>query len=82
MGRKQLPQHINSILEEAWETFKVSSDNIIRDIFVKTNILSLSTNYFDNNTLGFVAFVQVSYEANFKYTNEISHCTSGPIKLK
>ena len=36
---KLLPCHMNSILVEAWETFKVSAGNIIREIFVKTNLL-------------------------------------------
>ena len=31
---KFLPQHMNSLLAKAWGTFKVSSGNITRDIFV------------------------------------------------
>ena len=36
-----LPHKINTVLVEAWDAFKVSADNIIRDSFVK-NIYPLS----------------------------------------
>ena len=37
-----MPHHMNSILVEAWDTFKVSAGNIIRDRFAKTNLPPLS----------------------------------------
>ena len=33
--KKLLPLHMNSILVEAWDKFKVSIGNIVRDVFVK-----------------------------------------------
>ena len=35
---KFLPHHMNYVLVEAWNAFKVSDGNIIRDIFVKTKL--------------------------------------------
>ena len=32
------PHHMNSVLVEAWDAFKMSYSNIIRDIFTKTNL--------------------------------------------
>ena len=32
------PHHMKSILVEAWDTFKMSSENIIRDRFAKTKL--------------------------------------------
>ena len=32
------PHHMNSILVEAWDSFKISSGNIIRDSFAKTKL--------------------------------------------
>ena len=37
-----LPHHMNSILMESWDAFKVSSSNIARDIYVKTDLPHLS----------------------------------------
>ena len=36
------PHHINSILVESWDAFKVSSIKVIRDSFVKNKLLPLS----------------------------------------
>ena len=33
-----LPHHMNSVLLEAWDAFKVSAGNIIREIFMKTKL--------------------------------------------
>ena len=56
---KRLPHHMNSILVQARDAFKVYSGNIIRDRFVKTNIPSLIPPNFTTNTQVCVASIQV-----------------------
>ena len=47
---KFLPHHMNYVLVEVWEDFKVSDGNIIMDRFVKTNLPPLiPTNLTKNN---------------------------------
>ena len=58
---KFLPRHMNSVLVEAWDTFKVSADNIIRDRFAKINLPPLTPPYLTKNTQACAAFIQVSF---------------------
>ena len=55
-----LPCHMNSILVESWDAFRVLSCNIIREIFVKTKLPPLSPPKLTVNTQDFPASVQVS----------------------
>ena len=70
--------HMNSVLVKAWEAFKVSSDNIIVDIFAKTHLLPLSPPNMIKNTQACVAFVQTSS----KGINQISEDTLAPMQLQ
>ena len=77
-----LPHHMNSILAEAWDAFKVSSGKIIRDSSAKKNLRPLSYPDFTTNNQACVVSTQVSSEAKDKYINTISHRTVEPIKVK
>ena len=57
---KRLPHHMNSILVQARDAFKVYSGNIIRDRFVKTNLPTLSTTNLTTNTQACAASTQLS----------------------
>ena len=39
---KMLPNHMTSILVEAWDAFKVSSIKVIRNIYIKRKLPPLS----------------------------------------
>ena len=52
--------HINSVLFETWEAFTVSSGNIIRGSFAKTNLLPFSPPNTITNTQACIASVQNS----------------------
>ena len=54
------PNHMNSVLVEAWTSFKVSSGNIIVDSFAKTHLLPLSPTNMITNTQAMVASTQTS----------------------
>ena len=47
---KFLPHRMNSVLVEAWDDFKMSAGNIIRDRFAKKNPLPLSLPNLTTNT--------------------------------
>ena len=79
---KKLSHHMKSILVEAWDAFKVSTGNIVRDIFVKTKILPLSTPKFSTNTQACVASVQVSSGAKVEDINIIANHTIGSIEVQ
>ena len=72
------PHHRNSVLVETWETFKVSSGNIIRDGFAKTRLLPLIPPNITTNTQACVASVQTSS----KVINQIAEDTLAHIKFK
>ena len=76
---KRLSRHMNSILVEAWDAFKLFSGNIIGYIFVKTKLPPLSPPKFTTNTQACVASVQVFSGAKYQYINEIAHLTIAPI---
>ena len=63
---KFLPHHMNSVLVEAWEAFKVSDGNIIMDRFVKKNLPPLSPTNLTTNTQACDTFIQVSSGARLK----------------
>ena len=54
------PHHMNSVLVEAWYDFKISSGNIIVEIFAKTHLLPLIPPSMITNTQAMVASVQTS----------------------
>ena len=68
---KQLP-HVNSILMESWDAFKVSSGNIIRERFLKTKIPPLIPPDLNTNTQACAASAQVPFVYNSKEINDIS----------
>ena len=72
------PHHIKFILVETWESFTVSSGNIIRDHFAKTCLLPLIPPNMITNTQACVASVQTSS----KGINQIAEDTLTPIKLQ
>ena len=72
------PHHMNSVLVEAWDAFKVSSGNIIVDSFPKTRILPLIPPNMITNTHSMVASVQTSS----KGINCIAEDTVSPIQLQ
>ena len=68
---------MNSVLVETWEAFMVSSGNIIRDIFDKTQLHPLSPPNMKTNTQACVASIQTSS----KRINDIAEDTLKPIQL-
>ena len=72
------PHHMNTVLVEAWDAFKVASGNIIVDSFTKTHQLPLSPPNMLKNTQACVASVQTSS----KFINQISEDTLAPIQLQ
>ena len=70
--------HMNSVLVEAWEAFKVSYVNIIVDNFAKSHLLPLSPPHMITNTQACVASVQTFS----KGINHIAEDTLAPIKLQ
>ena len=79
---KVLSLHMNSILVEAWDAFKLSSRKFIRYIFVKTKLLPLRPPDLTTDTQAFDSSVQVSYGAKAEEINKISRCTVAPIDLQ
>ena len=61
---KFLPRHMNSILVESWDAFKVSAGNITSDKFVKIKLLPLKPPKLTTNTQLWAAAVQLSYGYN------------------
>ena len=72
------PHHMNSVLVEAWDAFKVLSGNIIVDSFAKTHLPPLSPSNMITNTQAMVASVQTSS----KGINWITEDTVAPIQLQ
>ena len=72
------PHHMNSVLVETWEAFKVSYGNIIVDSFAKTHLLPLSPPNMIKNTQAMVASVQTSS----KGIRWIAEDTVAPIQLE
>ena len=80
--KKSVPFHINSILVESCNAFKVSAGNIIREIFVKTNIHPIRTHQLTTNTQVFVDSVQVSSVPKAEEINNISCHTVAHIEVQ
>ena len=72
------PHHMNAVLVEAWDAFKIESGNIIVDSFAKTHLLPLSPPSIITNTQAMVASVQ-TYS---KGVNLIAEVTVAPIQLE
>ena len=72
-----IPQHMDSILVEAWYSFNVSPRNIIGYIFFKTNLLPLSHTNFSINIQVFVSFIRIydgpKLKTSMKYHNSPSY---------
>ena len=76
------PHHVNSIFMEVRGAFKVSSGNIIRESFMKTNIILLVTPIFSANSQACVASIQVPCGTKVEDPNAISQNIVVPIKLQ
>ena len=72
------PHHMNDVLVEAWNAFKVASGNIIVDSFAKTHLPPLIPPNIITNTQAMVASVQTSS----KGINWIAEDTVAPIQLE
>ena len=72
------PQHMKSVLVEAWDAFKVSYGNIIVDSFAKTHLLPLSPPNMITNIQAMVASIQTSP----KCINYITEDTVSPIQFQ
>ena len=80
--KKFLTHHINSVLVEAWDTFKVSDGNIIRDSFSKTMPPPpLRPSNLTTKTKACDASIQVSYGPKDEDIDNISLQTVAPIEL-
>ena len=73
---------MNSVLVEAWDDFKVSAGNIIRDISTKTMLPPLIPPYLITNTQACAASIQVYSGAKAEEIKNISRHTVAPIKLQ
>ena len=67
---------------EARRSLEVSSNNIIREIFIKTKLLYLSHPKFYDNTQGCVASIEVSSVSKAEDINYMEHCKAVPNKVK
>ena len=76
------PHHMNSIFVEAWDAFKVSAGNIIRDSFVKTMLLLLIPHELTINSQACAASIQVASEPPAKEINNRSCPKVAPIELQ
>ena len=79
---KILPRHMNSVLVESRDAFKVSTGKIVRDSFMKTKLLPLSPLGLTTNTQACAASVQISSVPNTTEINGIAHHTVAPIGLE
>ena len=71
------PHHMNYVLVETWEAFKMSAGNIIRDGLYKTHLLPLRPTNMIKNIQAYVASIQ-KYS---KGINQIAEDSCAPIKL-
>ena len=55
--------HMNYVFVEAWDAFKMSAGNIIRDSFVKANLPHLIPTSRTTDTQACDTYIQVYYEA-------------------
>ena len=80
--RNFLPRHMNSILVESRDAFRVSAGNTIRDRFFKKRYPPLIPTNLTTNTQELAAFVQVSSGPKAEEINEISRRTVAPIEVQ
>ena len=82
-GTKTFSSHrMNSVLVESRDDFKVFARIIIRDRFVKKDLLLLVPPNFTTNTQACAASIQVYSVAKSEEIKNISYHTFGPIKVK
>ena len=79
--KKFSPHHMNSVLVESWDPFRISSGKIIRDSFSKTNLPPLSPTDLTTNAQACAASIQVSFADKAEEINKILLQTFSPIKL-
>ena len=65
-----------------WDTFKMSFCNIIREIFLKTKVLTLRPTNFSTNTQSYVASTKVPCGAKTKNISAIAHHTAAPLRVQ
>ena len=63
MERQLLIDHMNSVINEEWDVFKMSAGNIIMYSFTKTKLLPLIPPDLTTNIQACAASIQVSSEA-------------------
>ena len=81
--KKFQPHHMELILVEAWDAFKVSVGNIVRDSFIKKKkLFPLSTLNFSTSLGACVASAQVSSGSKAEDIDVMAHHTVGPIKVQ
>ena len=80
--QKFSPQHMNSVLVEAWNAFNMSAGNLERDIFTTTKLHPLIPPNLTTNTQECAASIQVSPGSKAEEINNISRHTVAPIKLQ
>ena len=71
--KKFSPRHMHSILFEAWDTFNISSGNIIGDRFSKTELPPLSPTDLTTNTQECDASIQVYSGAKAEEINNTGY---------
>ena len=82
-GREKFsPHHMNSILVEVWDEFKMSAGNTIRDRFSKTKLPHLRHPDLTTNIQACDASIQVSFGYKAEEINNISCQIVVPIKLQ
>ena len=80
--KKCLPHHMNSVLVEARDAFKVSASNIIMGSFEKTILPPLSPPYLVTNTQAYAASIQVYSDTKSEEINNILRQKVAPIELQ
>ena len=73
---------MNSVLFEAWDAFKVSAGNVIRDSFEKIMLLPIQPPDIATNIQACAASVEVYSGAKSEEINNISRQTVAHIGLK
>ena len=79
---KFLPHHMNYIVMEAWDDFKVSSGKTIRENCSRTNIPPLSPSEFTTNNQACVASSQVSSRSKAEQIKGIAVRNVAPIGVE
>ena len=80
--KRFLPYHMNSILMESWDGFKVSFGNVIRKILEKITPPPLILPDLTTNTQSCDASLQVSYRYKAEEVNDISRLSVAYIEVQ